>query len=626
MSNLGLKFAEAQHVAVPQKKQPLGRLLVDSGTLSTIDLAQALDKQRSSAVLLGDLLISGGIVPEDDVLDALARQQQVTRVRLNLDPPEPAMAETLSAATCQAFKIVPWRQIGKTLFVAMALPDQLQRLQEHLGPDGPNIIPVIANTNDILDQIARLYGPSLADAALHRVPRHLSARGWGASARWRALVAVTLITFLSGCLWLWPVGTPTVFLGWCVLTLAATLGVKVMAFVAQLLHGAADSIHPPMPPKPPERLPRVSVMVPLYKEKEIADALIKRLSRLTYPKHLLDVVLVLEAKDTVTCETIARTELPPWMTVIKVPETGAITTKPRALNYALGFCRGQIVGVWDAEDAPEPGQIEKVVTRFAQAPDHVVCLQGMLDYYNARTNWISRCFTIEYATWWRIIMPGMSRLGLVVPLGGTTLFFRRKPLEELGCWDAHNVTEDADLGVRLARAGYSTDILPTVTMEEANCRALPWVRQRSRWLKGFLITYFVHMRQPVTLYRQLGFARFFGIQVIFLATFSQFTALPFLWLFWLPWIGFPALFSGTFGSELHVLLAAFFLTAEVMNVIIGMTAVSGPKHRHLMIWVLTTPIYFTLGAFAAYKAIFEMIFKPHYWDKTTHGIYPNETS
>jgi cellulose synthase/poly-beta-1,6-N-acetylglucosamine synthase-like glycosyltransferase len=99
---------------------------------------------------------------------------------------------------------------------------------------------------------------------------------------------------------------------------------------------------------------------------------------------------------------------------------------------------------------------------------------------------------------------------MVLPLGGTTLFFRRHILEELGGWDAHNVTEDADLGVRLARKGYKTELVSTVTYEEANCKAWPWVKQRSRWLKGFLITYFVHMRRPRRLLSDLGLRRFFG--------------------------------------------------------------------------------------------------------------------
>ena len=254
-------------------------------------------------------------------------------------------------------------------------------------------------------------------------------------------------------------------------------------------------------------------MVPLLRESEIAETLVKRLSRLTYPKALLDVVLVLEEGDATTRATLERTELPKWMRVIEVPASDGLTTKPRALNYALDFCRGSLIGIWDAEDAPAPSQIEDVVEHFHHADEDVVCLQGILDYYNPRANWMARCFTIEYATWWRLVIPGIAKLGLVVPLGGTTLFFRRDKLIELGGWDAHNVTEDADLGVRLARAGYRTEIIPTVTMEEANCRVWPWVRQRSRWLKGFAITWAVHMQKPRQTLKDLGLYRFLGLQV-----------------------------------------------------------------------------------------------------------------
>ncbi len=231
---------------------------------------------------------------------------------------------------------------------------------------------------------------------------------------------------------------------------------------------------------------------------------------------------MLEERDDVTRNTLAQTDLPPWMKVIEVPYTSGLTTKPRALNYALDFCRGRIIGVWDAEDAPDPDQLETVARCFHAAPPEVACLQGILDYYNPRANWLSRCFTVEYATWWRIIMPGIARLGFVIPLGGTTLFFRREALEKVQGWDAHNVTEDADLGFRLARFGYRTELIPTVTYEEATCRPWAWIRQRSRWLKGFMVTYFVHMRRPHQLMADLGPRKFWGFQIFFLTAISQF--------------------------------------------------------------------------------------------------------
>lgn len=619
MSDPAFRLAKVERIPQSGGRRPIGQMLIDAGLIDPSDLWDALDQQDRVAAPIGEILTAEGLVREDDVLDALAFQHQAPRVDLSIDPPAARMANLMPWRLCLEYGAVPWRQVGDALWMATTRPDKLTRLAEDL-PDGtPKLIPVIARLSQIREAQTLLYGSTLAARAVARVPQKLSARNWGSNAGWRSLMAVAWIAAILMACVLVPVWMTGVVLLFAVLTLAMTAGLKAAAFVAYLRRKPLEH---PLPLVMPRRLPKVSVLVPLYKEKRIASALIKRLERLTYPKALLDVVLVLEAKDTVTRETIQKVTLPPWISVIEVPDDGTVTTKPRALNYALDFCRGSIVGVWDAEDAPAADQIEQVVGRFHIAPPDVACLQGRLDYYNSRTNWIARCFTIEYATWWRIVLPGLSQLGYVIPLGGTTLFFRRQVLENLGAWDAHNVTEDADLGVRIARAGYHTELLDTVTREEANCRPLPWIRQRSRWLKGFLITYLVHMRYPGRLLKDLGWKRFFGVQILFLATFSQFAAIPLLWSFWLPVAGYAHPVSTLFGYEVLFWLGLFFISAEFLNILIGMVAVSGPSHRHLLYWVLTMPIYFTMGALAAYKALFELVLTPFYWDKTEHGIAP----
>ena len=252
-------------------------------------------------------------------------------------------------------------------------------------------------------------------------------------------------------------------------------------------------------------------------------------------------------------------------------------------------------------------------------------MQGVLDYYNPGTNWLSRCFTIEYAAWFRLILPGFEKLGLAVPLGGTTLFFRRDILEELGGWDAHNVTEDADLGIRLARHGYRTELLDTITLEEANCRVLPWIRQRSRWLKGYAMTYAVHMRDPLLLWRQLGAWRFFGFQVLFLGTLIQFLLAPILWSFWLMLFGLGHPLAEALPGSALIAIAALFLVAEVTNLAINLSALGARDHRFLRPWTISLHFYFPLAAFAAYKGCWEMILSPFYWDKTAHGVH-DETS
>ncbi len=620
MSNQRLTLLEPR-IAVPAAPyRPLGRCLVEQGVISQADLVHALDLQCHIDAPLGEIMVSEGLASRSDLLRALASQYNAEPVDLEANPPQPELAFCLPAALCLKYNAVPWLKIGGAVLVATSRPDKFASLQACMGPDGMKLLPVIAEDVLVRQHISRLYGRALAQQAATRVPVNDSCRSWNINPARRLTWAGLLLAGVALILVVAPLWTLTAAMVWALVTLLMTTALKAAALWSQLSQRVPERADPMTVHATRFRLPKVSILVPLLREKEIAGALIARLSRLTYPKSLLDVVLVLEAQDHVTRDTLARTTLPDWISVIEVPAANRLTTKPRALNYALDFCQGSIIGVWDAEDAPEPDQIERVVTRFRDAPQNVACLQGMLDYYNSRTNWLSRCFTIEYATWWRVVLPGVARLGLVVPLGGTTLFFRRDILEKLCGWDAHNVTEDADLGVRLARHGYVTELLPTVTYEEATCRPWPWVRQRSRWLKGFLITWCVHMRDPLALIRDLGFVRFMGVQTLFLATFSQFICAPLLWSFWLALIGVTHPVEQTLGAPGLWVMVGVFLGAEILNLSISLIAVSGREHRHLMGWVVTLPFYFPLGALAAFKALQEFVVCPFFWDKTTHGV------
>jgi cellulose synthase/poly-beta-1,6-N-acetylglucosamine synthase-like glycosyltransferase len=622
MSNLKLSLPEPRRAGDRGPHRRIGRILVEAGAIARGDLNHALNLQSHIDAPLGEILVAEGLADKAQILDALSQQHNAQIADLDKDPPAPGIAATFPVTLCLEHGAVPWTTIGDILLVAMADPRGFDRLRKSMGPDSPRLLPVIAEAGQIRQQISRLYGAELARKAATRLPAAQSCRGWAVVPGRRRLVAGLFCAVLLCLLAVWPLWTITV----AVLCAAlAVLSATLLKTAAAWAHFTAQRSTLPdrfENRQLPFRLPRVSVLVPLLREREIAGALIGRLTRLTYPKSLLDIVLVLEAEDDVTRETLRHTELPPWISVIEVPAADRLTTKPRALNYALDFCRGSIVGVWDAEDAPQADQIEQVVTRFQDAPPDVACLQGVLDYYNSRANWLSRCFTIEYAAWWRVIQPGLAQLGLVIPLGGTTLFFRRDVLEELCGWDAHNVTEDADLGVRLARSGYRTELLPTVTFEEANCRLWPWVRQRSRWLKGFLITWYVHSRRPVQLLRDLGWKRFWGLHALLFAGFCQFAGAPLLWSFWLILLGVAHPVQAVLSPATIGALIALFILAETVNVFVGMAAVRGRRHRHLMVWSFTLPLYFSLGAVAAYKALLECIFRPFYWDKTQHGVTP----
>ncbi|RBI87217.1 glycosyl transferase [Rhodosalinus halophilus] len=579
------------------------------------DLLRVLGLQAEMRAPLGRICVAEGLITEAQLRRALALQFGVPAIDLGQDPPDPALTGALDPVYCLTHGLLPWRVEDGTTVIATSAPerfdDRLAELPEHLAP----VRMAVASAADVQAAVARLHGPALARRAEQRVPDAESCRHWSQPTPERRAVTLAILLSALGCLLL----VPGLFFGalflWAALTLALATGMKAVAFAARI---AAPRRPGPTPPKLPDRPPVISILVPLLDEGEILPALIARLRRLDYPRASLDVVLILEEKDRKTRAALAQLTLPPWIRVVEVPD-GVPRTKPRAMNYALDFCRGEIVGIYDAEDAPEPDQLIRVAARFAEAPPDVACLQGVLDYYNPHSTWIARCFTIEYASWFRVVLPGLARLGLVIPLGGTTLFFRRDALERLGGWDAHNVTEDCDLGIRLARHGYRTEMIDIVTQEEANNRLLPWIRQRSRWLKGFMLTYAVHMRRPRALFRQLGPRKFWGVQLLLLTATTQFLLAPLLWSFWAVPLGIPHPLEGPLGRDTLIWAGTAFLLTEALAVAIAVVAVRSTAHRGLVPWVPTMHLYFPIGALASYKAAYELVSAPFYWDKTAHG-------
>lgn len=600
------------------RRRPLGQFLVEMGVITQGHLVAALHLQRRLGVRLGDILVAEGWARPGDIRAALAQQLGIPQADFLRHAPDATLAARLPPRFWLRQGLLPWQRVGRVTMIATSDPKVFERNSVLLRHSFGAVAPVLADPQQIQQAVARIFAQHLAEAASTRVPSDYSYRGWRPPTR-DTLALTAGIGLIA-----------LVLMTKALLGLACVLAfTTLLLFVLLRLGGALADLcthpalrRPRVRPRPlpwGREWPKVSVMVPLYRESEIAGALLRRLDRLTYPKALLEVLLVLEEHDDTTRQALARCQLPAWMRIVEVPAHGGLTTKPRAMDYALDFCQGEIIGVWDAEDAPEPDQIERMVRRFAEAPARVACLQGALDFYNPRTNWRARCFTIEYAAWFRVILPGLARLGLVMPLGGTTHFFRRAPLEELGGWDAHNVTEDADLGVRLYRAGYRAEMIDTATHEEATCHARPWVRQRSRWLKGFMVTYLVHMRHPLRLWRDLGPWRFFGVQAFFLGTLGQFLLAPVLWSMWLILLGLPHPLAGTLPPGLLHAGLLLALTGEALSIVTGMAAVARADRQFLMLWVLTLPFYYPLGVLAAYKALYELLRSPFYWDKTPHG-------
>ncbi len=369
-----------------------------------------------------------------------------------------------------------------------------------------------------------------------------------------------------------------------------------------------------------DQLPTYTVLMAAYHESGIIERTIRSLELLDYPRDRLEILLLLEAGDTETIVAARAARPLPHIRIVEVPEAEP-KTKPKACNYGLQLSSGELVTVFDAEDRPDPLQLRRAAVAFARVDANVACLQAKLYYHNVGQNWLTKFFSAEYVTWFSSVLPTMVDLGAPIPLGGTSLHIRRDVLETAGAWDPFNVTEDADLGVRLARLGYRTMVLDSVTLEEANSDFINWVKQRSRWYKGYLQTWLVHMRDPRLLWRQVGPGPFLGFQVMVGAApllallnpwFWLLTALwfvshsTFVQLLFPAWVFYPALLSVVFGNFLAVYRA--------------MLAVRLADYRQLIIPALLSPVYWILMSIAAMRAFAQLIVAPSFWEKTMHGL------
>lgn len=452
------------------------------------------------------------------------------------------------------------------------------------------------------------------DAALrlHDLEPRLSARrGPTAATRWRAAAAGAAF---AGGLLLWPALVAALL--WMLLTIAFSVATVVRLFTA------AASFEPePVAAEPPDReLPDYTVVIALYREAGVAPDLVRALEALDYPRARLDVKFVVEADDSETFAALAAA-IPGVEYEIVVAPPGAPRTKPRALNVALPFARGELLTIYDAEDRPEPDQLRRAAARFARAGPDLGCVQARLAIDNHADTWLAGLFALDYAALFETINPGLAALRLPMLLGGTSNHFRTGMLRAVGGWDAWNVTEDADLGLRLARCGYSVETFASRTWEEAPITLRALLDQRVRWIKGWMQTAFVHMRDIGALWRNLRPLAFF----VTLATFVSGVASPVLW----PWFTIllvrdavsGALFAPANGLDLIVDTFACWLAvagpvAMVWPVWLGMR-----RQKLTALWPLLflLPVWHALIGLAALRAIGDLWRDPFRWAKTEHG-------
>lgn len=384
-------------------------------------------------------------------------------------------------------------------------------------------------------------------------------------------------------------------------------------------------------PVPDSLLPPYTILVPLHREGRILPALVARLNRIDYPKDRLQILLLVEMDDDETQRAIADSPLPPHIRSMTMPP-GQPRTKPRALNIGLREARGEYVVIYDAEDAPEPDQLRKAVAAFARLPQEVVCVQARLNFYNRHDSILARLFAVDYAVWYEQMLPGLAaesrerQSGAFVPLGGTSNHFRVATLRTVGGWDPFNVTEDCDLGVRLGRLGWRVAMIESVTWEEAITAIRPWIAQRSRWVKGYIQTYLVHMRHPWRLRRELGWRGFADFQMLVGASSIALLLNPVMWLL-------TAVYLASRGTPLDVFLDSLFpapiyypalLSLTLGNFILFYVNAYVCVRRNLLEltrYTLLSPLYWVLLSIGAWAGLISLLRSPFYWAKTEHGVH-----
>ena len=558
-----------------------------------------------------DALIAGGHLTEEAYAMALARALGIGFDRLQDLARHDCPFDDTQLLAAAAAGSLPFRR-GPTLTYAMvpsgrAARHIIQTLATYPGERGRL---VLTSRESLTRFVTTRATAGWADRAAFALKRHWPALSAATRCRlWRWLgiaaagVTVTALAVAPG---------PTlsalepllalVFFHWMVLRVAACLQSAPLQ---------------PQPVSPPlHGLPVYTIVVALYREARALGGLIEALRAIDYPREKLDIKIVLEPDDIATRMAFRLLDPGVPFELIVAPDAGP-RTKPKALNAALPFARGSFLCVFDAEDRPEPDQLKRAVTAFAGADERLACVQARLTIDNTADSWLTRLYTAEYAGLFDAFLPGIAKWRLPLPLGGTSNHFRTAILRQIGAWDPFNVTEDADLGIRLARHGYITGVIDSSTYEEAPARLAPWLRQRTRWFKGWVQTWQVHMRRPLQLLRELGLVNFLVFQLLvggsvlsalvhplFVTAFALRLAQSERWtddlMMWF--------YGGT-------LLAGYLTSAFVGTV--------GLAHRGLSRqawWLVLMPFYWWGLSAAAWRALYQVLRDPHGWEKTEHGL------
>ncbi len=600
----------------------LGQTLKDKGLVDDDTLNQALTQQKSQGGRLGNILTHRFGLRPLDVSSAIAEQLNVEFIDLQKNPPP---AELLQLNLLNEYIInnfIPYQKIGANYILACCEPSAefYQYAHKHYGK---NVQLLITSKRDIYTVLTNNFSKNLDEQSrldLWKKRPDLSAKRQKNNVSWLAffLISATITAFFC---FPYPVIIGNVFLFFN-LIYCVSIGFKICLYMAKYFYKYDPAqFHYPHD----EQLPIYSILVPLYKEAKSVPHILANLRALDYPPQKLDIKLVVEADDESTISAIIQARPEAMFEIIRVPASEP-RTKPKACNYALNFIHGEFVAIFDAEDKPDILQLKKAVALFRSAPPNIICLQARLNYYNANHNLLTRFFSIEYASLFNFVLPGSAQLKMPIPLGGTSNHIRSAELKNLLAWDPFNVTEDADLGMRVYAEKGKIWLLDSLTQEEAPTKLWAWTKQRTRWIKGYMQTWLVCMRHPIRFYRAVGFMGFVGFQLLFGSASLVYLSSPFLWSISLYWLIDPPQFSML--SENTINLSFILLVSGLISQLI-LALVTMQNHHftsdHPAKWhqktlaILGFPFYFILHSIACFRALWQLAVRPYYWDKTEHN-------
>lgn len=594
----------------------IGELLVSKNLITGDDLNAALETQKNWGSKIGSILLGSGKIRSYKFYQALAEQKGLPFADLEKDSADKELLHAEDRDEYLKFGFIPWKKEGGKILIATYNPSP--ELEKFLAEKYGNYSFVITSNFDIYRTVQKSFATEDDEDSREKLysikpeysAKYLFTNSFEKKILALLLAAIIFLSFFNGFLAAFFIIINLFY----VVTLFFKLtffGVGFMADRNAKLHKNVTSIE-----LKDKALPIYTLLIPLYKEKrETISGLITSIKSLDYPLSKLDVKLIVEIDDSETIEAIKSLNPESFFEIISVPYS-LPRTKPKACNYALRFAKGELVTIYDAEDRPDSAQLKKVIQKFSESPPEIVCVQARLNYYNRDENILTKMFALEYSSWFDFMLLGLEAMEIPIPLGGTSNHFRIEVLRELYAWDPYNVTEDADLGLRLAQKGYKTAIIDSTTMEEAPIGLKSWMGQRTRWIKGYMQTYMVHMRQAGNLFQKIGFKGILGFIFFVGAPSIVFLTVPFV--FFLSTIAyfkgdiFPAWFLDL--ANLNFILGVFF------HVVIALVVIDKNKWWGMLPIAAIFPFYWILHIITSFRAVWQLMTRPHFWYKTEHGL------